>query len=113
MTTNEELRARAEALPREQWHVGTRWYAREVRRGAVPTPDAGMDTVAWVGMSDDDHAHAHAAYIAAASPDVILRLLDENAQLRAGCLDPELQQSMLQLEWQRGYDEGLSDGMNK
>jgi hypothetical protein len=82
MTTNEELRARAEALPRERWHVGTGHYAREVRQGPAPVL-GGSPSIAWVGESDEALAQAHAAYIAAASPDVILRLLDENARLRA------------------------------
>ncbi len=106
MTHHEELRARAAALPRTRWHVGTGHYAREVRQGNEPVL-GGSPSIAWVGAGSDAEGHAVARYIAAASPDVILALLDELETLR------NLQQSMLQLEWQRGYDEGLNDGMDK
>jgi hypothetical protein len=63
----------------------------------------------WEGLAEAvRHAPSELkVYLEAVAPETITSLLDELETLR------NLQQSMLQLEWQRGYDEGLNDGMDK
>ncbi len=96
MTTNEELRRAADQV--------------EMRRRADM-----VEKEHWEGLVD---ALRHAppelrAYLEWVEPAQITALLDELEALRADYIPSDLQQSMLQDEWQRGYDEGLNDGINK
>ncbi len=95
MTTDAELRALAEAATPGPWrHSGATVWAP--MSPDDPTDYSG-EAVAYVPTLGDEFDADDAAYIAAASPDRILALLDEVARLEAA------------LDYIARYDPGRED----